>query len=474
MSVPRASISHLPSETLIRILALAVGDSPCAIWDQDRYQTLLSIPLVCVRWNHIATGIRSLWSHVDLHISLTSEDDDPNFGLGRIRLWLDRSRGLPIHIHFPEDDRAAREDLIQGLVSVLRPHATFLRSMILHSSRYANSRLTESLLSLFFTDGILSHLQTLVLSQLYEFRSIRTIPWPRKPLPGLVELDLYEVRYYACPTLDEIVAILSNCPVLHTLKLRKLSMRIGRQGNHPPIRLPSLRLLEIVCLDLLVAPTFLSVLFPGVHELNIRLDLRGPFVEALAVEARTLLMRSNPISLAISEIIPGRGIEFRSYLACAPNLRTLLIDLGRDEGPHILGQLLFGIDHDLAQILPHLQALCIAGGRIDQGSMEQLQRVVSITNLRYLVFSDCWFPPPHGGRPHSSERHEESEMNEDEGEEEQPQADKWGHVCKMPESVKGWVPNKVGNVMFYKSAPGQTCRDLDLFVEGLLKLDQDV
>ncbi|KAG9076623.1 hypothetical protein FS749_011562 [Ceratobasidium sp. UAMH 11750] len=234
------------------------------------------------------------------------------------------------------------------------------------------------------------------------------------------------------------------------------------------IRLPSLRLLEIVCLGTLpVAARLLSLLFPGTHELNIRLDMAFTGGENQANETCALLERSNPVSLALYSISSwDRGHRIHSYLVRTPNLRTLLINLHHSKGLHPLGELLTRIDSDLVRRLPYLRALCIVGGRIDLHSMMQLQCFVAIANLHYLVFLDCLFEVESpDDRPCGSERHE----NQGEEEEQLPL-----YVSEMPGVVKEWVPDKVGNVLFYESAPERTCQDLDLFIENLLKLDQNV
>ncbi|KAG8778120.1 hypothetical protein FRC12_025155 [Ceratobasidium sp. 428] len=113
-STSRVPINKLPPEILGRIFAIIVGFTPCYLERPGR-DPLLDIPLVCARWYQVATHTRSLWSHIDI-------DSRPiRVNSNIVRLRLERSHGVPLHIHVSCDPFKAGTT-ISEIVPILQPY----------------------------------------------------------------------------------------------------------------------------------------------------------------------------------------------------------------------------------------------------------------------------------------------------------------------------------------------------------------
>ncbi|KAG8695340.1 hypothetical protein FRC09_009216 [Ceratobasidium sp. 395] len=365
ISTSRVPINRLPPEILGRIFSIAVASSPCAP-EHGKRDSLLDILLVCTRWCQLATSNRSLWSHIDINSGRAG-----HFGLHRVRLWLERSQGAPIHIHVTGDTFQADEPAIQHLVSILQPHAMFTSSLVL-SERHAG--LIRSLLALYLNQSGSGTLNTLVVADRWS-RNI-TFPWPTYPMRALVVLELRSIQGLGCPVLEELVAMLSDCPKLHTLRLvdlRTFTARSEQLLNQGFIILPCLKLLQIEIPGGQALAELLAVIQPGELELDVRLSI-GPIDGGPVLRnAQSLLRRSNVVSLTLADFRSPNIDHFQSFFSSMPYLRGLRIN---STGA---GSLLSALANEaVTESLSNLQSLCISGGEVDS---PLLNRIISFSSF---------------------------------------------------------------------------------------------
>ncbi|KAG8714076.1 hypothetical protein FRC08_012402 [Ceratobasidium sp. 394] len=208
--------------------------------------------------------------------------------------------------------------------------------------------------------------------------------WPIDSLHGTVELDLFSLETGICPTSDEMVAILSNCPALQTLRLGDLEFIPGQPEEFPTIFLPSLKLLEIADVRGDGLPQLLSLISPGVLELDVRLDSLYIGNNRIASPTHLLLARSNVASLSIDACSPEQVGQYSLYLSVLPRLRTLF--LGGLHAEEVMAAL-----SDSTLQLPHLKSLCFFATVMFDGVVHSLERVIAARKLHRLVFVSCAF-----------------------------------------------------------------------------------
>ncbi|KAG8729434.1 hypothetical protein FRC10_003913 [Ceratobasidium sp. 414] len=445
VSTSRVPINKLPPEILSRIFSILVGSSPCYPKRGQR-DALPDIILVCGRWYQVATNNRSLWSHIDVHAG--------PLALSRTRLWLERSRGVATHIHTSKAFPRTQQTVLSSLISILQPHATFASSLTISGG---DTDLVRALLALHFGHGEPSSLKTLAASGVWEFNQERAISWPTYPLRGLRALELRDLHKFACPALDEVATILSDCPELHTLRfvnLRNFRIRPDQHQIPSVIPLPQLKLLELTLVLGQGLPIFLSMLQPGDLELDVRLKIQLIGEGEVPLHLQSLLARSNVVSWAIPDVRAESSAEIHSLFSCVPHLRVFHLHL-RDYTVNVLPRLGAPADDGTVPLLPNLESLCLSEGNIRQVVMNRVKEVVTARRLRNLVFLSCKFPAAYNEHPDNVEYHGEAAVgNEDEGEDGDGDGDAinvpWEpdeYFKGMPESIKGWLSERVENLV---------------------------
>ncbi|KAJ7055981.1 hypothetical protein C8F01DRAFT_375190 [Mycena amicta] len=96
-------VSSLPAEILCKIFAAAVSSSPL----DELHTTLLKITAVCQQWRATAIADPNLWTTIQYTSARMCPDD-------LFKCFLARTRGLPLHVSFVEDDREDLSDTIMA------------------------------------------------------------------------------------------------------------------------------------------------------------------------------------------------------------------------------------------------------------------------------------------------------------------------------------------------------------------------
>ncbi|KAG8706025.1 hypothetical protein FRC08_001308 [Ceratobasidium sp. 394] len=459
-STTRVPINRLPSELFSSIFTMASDPINC---HNDYYiplDYLVDVRLVCARWNRIITNTPSLWSHIDTNLDPCSET---SLILDSVRLRLHRSRGVPIHLHFWGSSKIP-EDNVSELVSILQPHLTRLKWLTICGTRA--SRLIHSLFELHSSPGWPGTLKSLCCVGIEERHEEFPIPWTS--LSGLVELDLLKLAKYTSPLLSELVGLLSNCPTLHTLRLRYLGVRASPGQEYPAIHLPFLRLLELVLFDCHDETLhLLPLLVPGVLELDVRLDLRDIDSSHLASHIRPLLERSNVTFLSFQKYRWKYSTDLKSLLASVPRLRALLLQHACSNSLELIGELLSSIKDGSAQPFPDLQCLCLVSCIIDSEVMDRIGRVVTGRSLRSLVFWSCSIRVREAS--HSDEGEDEDE-DEDGGEDEDEEVEVRDRWSQDLENVRRRISGQVGRIIVVPLPRSQIRDGIDLSIQELVNV----
>ncbi|KAG8719265.1 hypothetical protein FRC09_011391 [Ceratobasidium sp. 395] len=348
-------INRLPPEILGRIFAIVVGSTPCCMIN-DEQDALLDIPLVCTRWYQVATNTRSLWSHVDIYYR--PKDPDSNL----VRLWLERSHGVPLHIHLSSHSFQPSTTILD-LVPILQPYSASTSSLLISEVNNSEAR---ALFALYLGDTGPGALSTLDVSHVWGPGA--TLAWPTYPIPGLTSLELCNLGDLTCPALDELANILFGSPHLHTLRLTKLrnfTVRPGHQLDYYTISLPHLRLLEFAVSGRNALAALLAMIYPGKLELHVRLDIQAIGKDPVPCATRLFLARSNVVSLTLSCVNPGIVSDIQSFFACVPGLRALRIHR---------------LDRDAEAFLEALTEYSVVGADVDEdqlGALNQLEAEVA-------------------------------------------------------------------------------------------------
>ncbi|QRV89224.1 F-box-like protein [Ceratobasidium sp. AG-Ba] len=417
ISAQRVPISKLPAEILSRIFSSFLASS-----SKHENDALLNIILVCTRWYQVATSTPALWNHVDLCTSPNPVYGESSSRFGRVKLFLTRSRGLPIHFHLPSNRRHFnRTDMVE-LGLMLQSQEATVGSIELHgrisysdtdSARYS---LTQSMLTLISTPGRSDSLRALTIAALRPSILEYPLIWPPTPLAHLGELTLEDLVGPACPSLAQVTIMLSKCPLLHTLRLRNLETSLD--DSLSPIQLPNLRLLDISNVPGVV-PLLSSQISPGAN----RLDLQ-------------------------------ETVHMGSYLTSTPNLRVLILDMCHNHTCHILDPMLEYVTSLSAnQPPPRLQALGFISGAMDSELMAKLKKIVDVMRPRTLVFINVSF---------SALREQDEELAEYQLFDRRETFSGY-----FPSEAEKWFRSRVDRIITYPIYPSQVYKGVDSFLEHL-------
>ncbi|KAG8726071.1 hypothetical protein FRC12_023736 [Ceratobasidium sp. 428] len=227
---------------------------------------------------------------------------------------------------------------------------------------------------------------------------------------ALVVLELRSIQGLGCPVLEELVAMLSDCPKLHTLRLvdlRTFTARSEQLLNQGFIILPCLKLLQIEIPGGQALAELLAVIQPGELELDVRLSI-GPIDGGPVLRnAQSLLRRSNVVSLTLADFRSPNIDHFQSFFSSMPYLRGLRIN---STGA---GSLLSALANEaVAESLSNLQSLCISDGEVDSPLLNRIIAFVEVRPLHSLFFWSCRFPSFYNEQEGTDEG-EDLGMNDD-------------------------------------------------------------
>ncbi|KAG8781544.1 hypothetical protein FRC12_021784 [Ceratobasidium sp. 428] len=484
-STSRVPINKLPTEVLGRIFAIIAGSTPCYLENSGR-DTLLDIPRVCARWYQVATSTRSLCSHIDIYNP--PHDADTNL----VRLRLERSHGVPLHIHLGSD-YPAMGNMISKIVPILQPYKASTSSLLISGMDSSDAR---ALFALYFGDSGPEALSALTVCNVRD--SGVSLPWPTYPTPGLTSLELHELGS-ASPALDDLANLLSGSPCLHTLRLsqlRNFRAHLGDQQDYRTISLPHLKLFEFAAPGTSIFAPLLTMIHPGKLELHVRLGI--PIIgEGLVPRAaRLLLTRSNVVSLALSRINSRFAPDIRSFFLCVPSLRALRVNCLEHNVEPFLAPL---ADDNTLQSLPSLELLCLSNGEINSRLMNQIKSMVEAGRLHSLIFWSCRFPAAFVseaeyqqdyidlvGMPDINEDEDEGQdldLGLDEEEDEDVDIGILGALHElgtpdknfpfMPKATKEWLLEYVERLVVCETPLDRTINGVDVLAQEMTKIDSN-
>ncbi|KAG8765432.1 hypothetical protein FRC12_007491 [Ceratobasidium sp. 428] len=450
MSTARVPVHKLPVETLSYILSIVVASSPCDPTD-NRRDTLLDTPRVCVRWNQVAVDTPSLWSHIDINLSRPSVVTV----LERARLWLNRCHNMPIHLHL-DGDPALRSQDVPDLLAFMKPCGGLLGSLVF--TNHCHRSLVHDFLSC-----TSSSFKTLIASSIttpFDQENLSSLP--AGLLCGLTTLDLSESGGVICPSVGDVAKLLSGNSTLHTLRLRHFRFRSNSSQTFPPIPLPQLRFLEVVNVRGDEVPLLLAKLVPGILELDVRLDAKYFGDDRLGSPAQQLLARSNVVSLSIYNLLLDATKQLLSCLPSVPRLRVLRFsDMSLTRS--FARALATTVDDQPPLQLPCLRSLCLFECHIDPWTVIPLEQIIGQLRFSNLAFLNCQFPPSFT-QPTDADWESENELVSESYKEHHK------YQYEMPQSMKDWFSARVERVVvdttFTRS--DQTYHGVDPFVQKLM------
>ncbi|KAG9100667.1 hypothetical protein FRC07_010391, partial [Ceratobasidium sp. 392] len=379
MSTACVSLSILPSEILSRIFTLAIA-STCYYTKHETPDPLLAISAVCTRWRQLAVGTRSLWSHIDLiapHLVIGGSSDSTEIA----RLWLERSRGVPLHIHV----RRRLDGSDSQLLTSLQPYLADLSSLILSGT---NKPTFDTLLGFCSRHGVSGSLKSLVISGYEDYGFWDRRGWPTSYLRGLVELQLLSLPSSMTLALDELSIILSQSQTLQTLRIRKVSMTLVGQSS--AVSLPALRLLDLIDLNPSSLLALLPILSSGGHELDFRLTLERLSNHDIVNVIAPFCSRTNVVSLYISDETEGLGAQLISLFSSTPAMRVLALD-DKYGGFDAIGCIVDTRRSRTIYRCPKLHTLCLncERGMRDEDTLRRVENSIGSCSFGAIIFQGC-------------------------------------------------------------------------------------
>ncbi|KAG9096361.1 hypothetical protein FRC07_010945, partial [Ceratobasidium sp. 392] len=210
--------------------------------------------------------------------------------------------------------------------------------------------------------------------------------WPTAYLQGLVKLQLLGVAEFARPTFEELTTTLSGSELLHTLRLRDMAIL---PGNTSAIFLPGLQVLDIIGLESDSLVQLLTILSPGSLELDLRLGLRRLEDSEITDVIVPFCMRSNVVSLYLSESINTPSGQVIPFLSALSSMQVLVLEDFRDRF-HSLSSLIAVDDGLQIARCPELRTLCLHGNdETNQRVWTDLRRVAEVCPLDIIVLDSC-------------------------------------------------------------------------------------
>ncbi|KAG9091966.1 hypothetical protein FRC07_011751, partial [Ceratobasidium sp. 392] len=381
MSVAFVPINVLPPEMFGRIFSFAIASTFC----YKRYgesDSLLAILAVCTRWRQIAIGTRSLWSHIDL-VGPSRAVGDGSDRIETTQLWLERSRGAPLHIHIRLRDNVDHQHLAQLLAS-LKPHLAYLSSLVLPNAE----RSTVDVFLYFCSRyGVPGSLKSLVVSSYQDYKSEPQLIWPTTYLRGLVDLQLWGLPKCMSPTLEELAAVFSGSQALRTLRIRKMAILPRRQAR--VISLPQLQVLDIVDLEPSSLLGLLSMVSLAGNQLDFRFTLRGLSNHDVVNVLVPFCRQANVVSLCLVGGTGNLGVQVVSLLSSMPFMRVLVLD-GDCSSLDALDSFIDATRENKIARCPKLHTLYLkCSNNMQEDARDRVEQFVENHSLGAIVLEGC-------------------------------------------------------------------------------------
>ncbi|KAF8596489.1 hypothetical protein BDV93DRAFT_563247 [Ceratobasidium sp. AG-I] len=318
---------RLPSEVLAIIFMFAAAYAP--VYGAPEEYVKLHLQQVCSCWRHIALDVCPIWANASL-ITISSGASESKQASSRIGLWGGHGRSsgeLQLPTRQPDMEDA---QLIQATLDMIAPYMKQLTKIDLafdhveqiqqliepYLKKVAPGSLAELTLSvnrvaLIFPDThphvrecfshLLGRLERLTLSSV-------GLDWTSVKFARLATMSLSDLPLVCCPTLAQLVRILSTCPGLRILRLERITIPDSLDLPVPePVQLEHLSSLSLRDVDF---ARVLSIISSGRGRLSI--SLHGDIDITSTLESlRSLASR------ALIDVLSFSLLETRSNIALA-------------------------------------------------------------------------------------------------------------------------------------------------------------
>ncbi|KAG8796305.1 hypothetical protein FRC12_000720 [Ceratobasidium sp. 428] len=419
-SMALAAINKLPVEVLGTMFSLVqrycVHDIIIEQLPQPSISQLADvISRVCTHWRKIALNTRELWSHIDLAVNgghaLFERLHD------RAKLWLERARGCPHHLHMHEFDNGGDinsykiELLLGGNLSRVvsahmwsnsntpfREHA-FLWELLGAKNTYGSDpeiRDISVVSQRKYAESIELPLEYVSWKDyLYERVSVLhlrgvAVPWHSPICHKLTKLQLENLDDFA-PSPAQIATILAASPGLRWLTLCEMGLRMGKKSDSDlvpfPIPLNDLEVLNLHTLDDGCLGSVLRLLAPGLKPLRMSIAPES-WDHFDGKDVGEFFQRSNVTTLFVNySVFDSWGPLPLSLCASLEVLAIAYSDffLSEEEPNIVFTDTSTSTPHKL-NICPKLRTMHLLASSLNP---ELLARVVATHPIKELWLSEC-------------------------------------------------------------------------------------
>ncbi|QRV89177.1 pyrolysin [Ceratobasidium sp. AG-Ba] len=440
-SVVRVPIGRLGPETLSQIFAIYFTKSPCMA-SGSRHDSRSNIMLVCARWHRIVINNPLFWSHID--ITLERWVTLANFDAPR--RWLDRSRGVPLHIHIEDNftytpvPLSREEAFPDETVSLLEHDLGSITTLAVYTSKGIS--IADTLFDRYPLDLWKSLRNVNVTPFTREYVGVPSLPM----FEGLLELCLDSFMASEATILGDMLTILSKCPQLHTLRLTHLTYRhddSGRETRPTSVIMPHLTLIEVDASTSFV----LSLLGASGLEIDLRLsywydpDLNHlPRLELFISQSRVVTL-TLPVSNSRSQGLLSRLMKHLNHLSALRYQDGFLNQLSQIQPSQI-------IPHRFLPQLPSLRFICFVNAVFSRDAIQDLQKLIDTPQLSCVAFLGCSFSQaplnPAVFGPYVPE--------------------------DVPDDLRSSLASLAQQVVAYQQVPNEICHGVDFFVREMMEL----
>ncbi|KAF8596334.1 hypothetical protein BDV93DRAFT_528114 [Ceratobasidium sp. AG-I] len=349
-------IYHLPPEILSYIFTFSKN-----YCDHETTPHRDGFSEVSVYWRQTAVSTPALWNHIDISVNGYKP-----YHYESAQLYLARSGDLPVHMHIYQPkhgyNNSTTSSEIRQLIALLTPRLARIGTLDLESAS-TPARLVESIIQFWLDNGIIGSTTTLSVSTA-EMTSLnqmsRSIYQAKSPgrfedvlshlrvlrlhnamfrldsaaYRGLLELQIKSSSFEQFLPISGLVAILSSCPKLHTLKLVNLTINGSDEDMLTPARLEALQVLNMTG----VGGQSIDLLFPLIYvpKRTTKLDVGITFInrDEFDSPAPTPFMQLPITTLYLHSDRMWNGLpRLLQLLSCLPNLERLALHQFNFEGP---------------------------------------------------------------------------------------------------------------------------------------------
>lgn len=224
----------------------------------------------------------------------------------------------------------------------------------------------------------------------------RCFAWDSHVFHNLVVLQLGCVHALTSPTVQQILAVLSASPHLEHLQLFDMTITASDSTHPRPVVLNALEVLDVRKLEPEGVRLLLPMIIPRSREMSVSVGMHPDTSEVGSVTL-AFLARSNITKLFLDPgpfSIADRSLD--QYLSAAPNLHTLILDLGSGPGDTLLPAITQSISSASSSLAyaprcPQLHTLYLMNGSIHYETIQKLVEV--LPRMRKLGFVPCFLEP---------------------------------------------------------------------------------